>query len=139
LCLVVLVVLGVLGEPTGSVPVVLVGLLLGIFMFSHAFGPGAQGMTMATLSYPTSLRGTGAGFGQAALRIGSTMALVLFPVLTDKLGTGVFFVVAIAPLAALVTLLAIRWDPVGRDVDVDDFDDSDDSDDTARPSEPVRA
>ena len=134
-CLVVLVVLGVLGEPTGSVPVVLVGLLLGIFMFSHAFGPGAQGMTMATLSYPTSLRGTGAGFGQAALRIGSTMALVLFPVLTDKLGTGVFFVVAIAPLAALVTLLAIRWDPVGRDVDVDDFDGSD----TVQPSEPVRA
>lgn len=120
-CLVVLVALGALGEPTGTVPVLLVGLLLGVFMFSHSFGPGGQGMTMATLSYPTSLRGTGAGFGQAVLRIGSTVSLVLFPILTDRLGTGVFFVVAIAPLAALVALLAIRWEPVGRDVDADDF------------------
>jgi hypothetical protein len=132
-CFVVLVVLGVLGEPTGTVPVLLVGLLLGVFMFSHSFGPGAQGMTMATLSYPTSLRGTGAGFGQAVLRVGSTMALVLFPILTDELGTGVFFVVAIAPLTALVALLAIRWEPVGQDVDADDFEDAD------RPPEPVPA
>ena len=132
-CIVVLVALGVLGEPTGTVPVLLVGLLLGLFMFAHSFGPGAQGMTMATLSYPTSLRGTGAGFGQAVLRIGSTIALVLFPILTEHLGTGVFFIVAIAPLAALVTLLAIRWEPVGKDVDVDDFQDA------GRPSEPVPA
>jgi len=123
-CFVMLLALGVLGEPTGTVPVLLVGLLLGAFMFSHSFGPGAQGMTMATLSYPTSLRGTGAGFGQAVLRVGSTIALVLFPILTEQLGTGVFFVVAIAPLVALVTLLAIRWDPVGQDVDVDDFDEA---------------
>lgn len=132
-CLVVLVVLGVLGEPTGTVPVLLVGLLLGAFMFAHSFGPGAQGMTMATLSYPTSLRGTGAGFGQAVLRIGSTIALVLFPILTDELGTGVFFIVAIAPLTALVALLAIRWEPVGKDVDADDFEEA------AEASEPVPA
>jgi MFS family permease len=121
-CLAILLALGVLGEPSGTVPMVLVGLLLGAFMFFHSFGPGSQGMTMAALSYPTSLRGTGAGFGQAVLRIGSTVSLVLFPILTESLGTGVFFVVAIAPLAALVALLAIRWEPVGKDVDADDFD-----------------
>ena len=45
-------------------------------------------------------------------------------ILTEDLGTGVFFIVAIAPLAALVTLLAIRWEPVGQDVDADDFEDA---------------
>jgi hypothetical protein len=35
-------------------------------------------MTLATLSYPTSLRGAGAGFAQAVLRVGSTMGLVFF-------------------------------------------------------------
>ncbi|PJI36976.1 hypothetical protein CTI14_70060, partial [Methylobacterium radiotolerans] len=29
------------------------GLLLGLFVYFHSAGPGAQGMTMATLSYPT--------------------------------------------------------------------------------------
>lgn len=122
-CLVALLLLGVIGAPDSTLVALLVGLLLGIFVFFHSYGPGAQGMTMATLSYPTYLRGTGSGMGQATLRIGSTISLLLFPILAADLGTGVFYVVAIAPAVGLVTLLLIRWEPIGRDPDVEDADD----------------
>lgn len=124
-CLVALLLLGLLGAPSGAAEGFMVGALLGIFVFFHSYGPGAQGMTMATLSYPTHLRGTGAGFGQAVLRIGSTISLLLFPILAAALGTGVFYVVAIAPAVGLITLLLIKWEPIGYDVDTLDADDDD--------------
>ncbi|MEP7002543.1 MAG: MFS transporter, partial [bacterium] len=124
-CLAALLLLGLLGTPNGAVGGLIVGALLGIFVFFHSYGPGAQGMTMATLSYPTHLRGTGAGFGQAVLRIGSTISLLLFPIFAANLGTGVFYVVAIAPTVGLITLLLIKWEPIGYDVDVLDDDDDD--------------
>jgi MFS family permease len=120
-CFITMVLIGFIGEPTGIEMGLLTGALLGVFVFSHSYGPGAQGMTMATLSYPTSLRGTGAGFGQAILRVGSTISLLLFPVLARSLGTDVFFVVAIAPAVGIVTLLLIRWDPTKVDVDQEDY------------------
>ena len=122
-CLVVLLLLGLIGAPEGTFMGLVVGALLGMFVFFHSYGPGAQGMTMATLSYPTYLRGTGSGFGQAVLRIGSTISLLLFPILAADLGTGVFYVVAIAPALGLLTLLLIKWEPIGYDVDVADADD----------------
>ncbi|MQA11809.1 MAG: MFS transporter [Pseudonocardiaceae bacterium] len=120
-CILALAGLALLGEPTGTFGLTVAGLLLGVFVFFHSYGPGAQGMTMATLSYPTSLRGTGSGFGQMALRIGSTTSLLLFPVFSDTLGTGVFWVVIVAPALGLLTLLLIRWEPIGKDVDAEDF------------------
>jgi MFS family permease len=134
-CLAVLVLLGILGTPDGSLMIVLAGLLLGGFVFFHSYGPGAQGMTMATLSYPTSMRGTGAGFGQAALRVGSTVSLLLFPILSARMGSAVFFAVALAPLLGLLTLLAIRWEPIGADVDAEDFEVAPDP--VQRPSTPA--
>jgi sugar transport protein len=119
-CLAALLALGSLGRPSGLGTAVLVGLLIGAFVFFHSGGPGAQGMTMATLSFPTSLRGVGTGFVQGVLRVGSTVSLLLFPVLSKHLGTGVFFVVALAPALGLLALLLIRWEPIGADVDADD-------------------
>lgn len=116
--------LGLIGEPTSGTLGIFVGLLLGAFVFFHSGGPGAQGMTLATLSYPTSLRGTGSGFGQAMLRVGSTTSLLLFPILSDAFGTYVFWFVAIAPAVGIATLLAIRWDPAKVDVDGEDYDGS---------------
>jgi len=120
-CLVALVGLGLNGKPEGPLSLFLTGLLLGSFVFFHAYGPGAQGMTMATLSYPTSLRGIGAGFGQAVLRVGSTISLLFFPILSANLGTAVFYVVAAAPVLGLVTLVLCRYEPVGQDVDAEDY------------------
>lgn len=120
-CLVALILLGLVGQPSSFAMGVLVGALLAIFVFFHAAGPGAQGMVLATLSYPTSLRGTGSGFGQAVLRVGSTISLLFFPILAKNLGTGVFFIVALAPLVGIIALLSIRWEPTKVDVDTDDF------------------
>ena len=127
MCLGALIALGFIGEPSSDAAGILVGLLLGSFVFFHSAGPGAQGMTMATMSYPTSLRGTGAGFGQAVLRGGSTVSLLLFPVLSRHYGTHVFWIVALAPAVAIVTLLLIRWDPTKVDVDAEDYPDAEQS------------
>jgi len=90
---------------------------LGGFLFAQAWGPGAHFMTFATLSYPTSLRGVGVGFNQGMVRVGSMLSLFLFPVLSQAFGTGVFWLIALAPAAGLLALGLIRWEPVGYDVD----------------------
>jgi MFS family permease len=121
ICLVALVALGLLGKPTGNAGLVTALVLLGSFVFFHAYGPGAQGMRMATLSYPTSIRGVGAGFGQAILRVGSTISLLLFPILSKNLGSAVFLIVAVAPLLGLIVLGLCRYEPIGQDVDGEDY------------------
>lgn len=118
--LIALLLLGVIGQPASVGLLIFVGVLLATFVFFHSGGPGAQGMTMATLSYPTSLRGIGTGFSQAVLRVGSTISLIVFPILTSRFGTEVFFFVAIAPALGLIALGLVRWNPVGVDVDRDD-------------------
>lgn len=95
--------------------------MLALFLLGQGFGPGSHSMTFASLSYPTSLRGVGVGFNQTLMRASSTLSLFLFPVLSAALGTGVFWVIALAPLVGLVALLAIRWEPAGYDVDAEDF------------------
>ncbi|MBE9373134.1 MFS transporter [Saccharopolyspora sp. HNM0983] len=120
-----LVALAIIGEP-GALPWVLAALAaLGAFMFAQAAGPGAQFMSFASLSYPTSLRGTGIGFNQGTLRVGSTLALFFFPVLSASLGSGVFWVLALAPVFGLLALLAKRWEPVGYDADAVERDTAD--------------
>jgi MFS family permease len=113
--------LALIGRPSGTALVVAAILLLGGYLFGQGFGPGAHSMTFASLSYPTSLRGIGVGFNQTLMRSSSTVSLFLFPVLAGALGTKVFWVIAAAPLASLVTLLAIRWEPSGYDVDAEDY------------------
>ena len=78
-------------------------------------------MTYASLSYPVSLRGVGVGLNQTLMRASSTLSLFLFPLLTASLDTGVFWVIALAPLAGLIALLLVRWEPSGYDVDAEDF------------------
>lgn len=120
-CLAACIALGLLGQPEGGPLLAMIGIVLAVFVFFQASGPGAQGQTLAALSYPTSLRGVGAGFGQASLRVGSIISLSLFPYLSAQLGTNVFYVVALAPLLGLATLGLIRWEPTRVDVDAEDF------------------
>nr|HAS1763092.1 MFS transporter [Enterobacter asburiae] len=72
-------------------------------------------------SYPTSLRGVGAGLNQTLMRSSSTLSLFLFPLLVASLDTAVFWVIALAPFIGLASLLAIRWEPSGYDVDAEDY------------------
>ncbi|ULL15874.1 MFS transporter [Paenibacillus sp. H1-7] len=92
--------------------------LLAAFIFGHAFGPGSQGMTMATLSYPTELRGLGAGFGQGITRVGSILGFFLFPVVLAVAGLyNTLLLLAIVPVLGLLATLLIKWEPIGKDVE----------------------
>ena len=113
--------LALIGRPEGGQEAALAIAMLALFLFGQGFGPGSHTMTFASLSYPTSLRGVGVGFNQTLMRGSSTVSLFLFPVLVAALGTGVFWVIFLAPLAGLLALLAIRWEPSGYDVDAEDF------------------
>ena len=113
--------LALVGLPNGGGEAAFSIGMLALFLLGQGFGPGSHSMTFASLSYPTSLRGVGVGFNQALMRASSTLSLFLFPVLSAALGTGVFWVIALAPLVGLAALLLIRWEPAGYDVDAEDF------------------
>lgn len=98
-------------------------LLIGMFIFGHSFGPGAQGMSMATLSYPTSIRGLGSGWGQTMVRTGSIIGFYLFPIVLALLGLQhTLLLISIVPAVGLITASAIKWEPVGKDLDKDSMD-----------------
>jgi MFS family permease len=97
-------------------------LLLGLFIFFHSAGPGGLGMTIATLSYPPSIRPAGVGFARAIMRSGAIAGLILWPMLWGSLGTQAFFWLALVPLVGFLTCVLIRWEPIGADVDAEDAD-----------------
>lgn len=102
----------------GNLPVAAQGLLVGLFIFGHAFGPGAQGMTMAALSFPTRIRGVGTGWGQTMVRLGSICGFYFFPLLMAALGFRTMMLeLVLVPLIGLIAVLAVRWQPVGSDED----------------------
>jgi MFS family permease len=105
---------------TGNQYIALSTILLAGFIFGHAFGPGSQGMTMATLSYPTELRGLGTGWGQGITRVGSILGFFLFPVVLAQAGLyTTLLLLAIVPILGLLATLLIKWDPSGKDVELD--------------------
>ncbi|MFJ9081915.1 MFS transporter [Streptomyces sp. NPDC102384] len=118
--LVAITVLALIGQPSGTAVVTAGILMLGAFMFAQGFGPGAHIMSYASLGFPTSMRGVSIGFNQAVLRLGSTLTLFFFPILSTGLGTGVYWVILGAPVLGLIALLVKRWEPVGFDADAEE-------------------
>ncbi|MEU6841137.1 MFS transporter [Streptomyces sp. NPDC046716] len=118
--LVAITVLALIGRPSGTAVVTAGILMLGAFMFAQGFGPGAHIMSYASLGFPTSMRGVSIGFNQAVLRLGSTLTLFFFPILSTRLGTHVYWVILGAPVLGLVALLVKRWEPVGFDADAEE-------------------
>ncbi|MDR3441012.1 MFS transporter [Telmatospirillum sp.] len=94
--------------------------LLGLIIFFHSAGPGGLGMTIATLSYPPSIRPAGVGFARAIMRSGAIAGLIFWPILWQSLGTNAFIWLAIVPLVGFVTCVLIRWEPIGANVDAED-------------------
>lgn len=113
--------LALIGRPQGMPEALLAVALLALFLFGQGFGPGSHTMTYASLSYPVSLRGVGVGLNQTLMRASSTLSLFLFPLLSALLDTNVFWAIALAPLAGLLALMLVRWEPSGYDVDAEDF------------------
>ena len=110
--------LGLMGD---DLPLILTTLLVGGFIFGHSFGPGSQGMSFATLSYPTSLRGIGSGWGQTMVRVGSIIGFLFFPIVLSLLGLHkTLLVLTIVPLLGLLCTLIIQWDPTTKDIENED-------------------
>ncbi|KVD82010.1 MFS transporter [Burkholderia sp. ABCPW 14] len=120
-----LVALALLGHPQTALGIGVAVLMLGLWLFAEGFGPGAQMMIYPALSYPTSIRGTGLGFGRSLTGIGSAFALFVLPILNARLGTDMFWIVSIAAFVPIVFLAAIRYEPTARDVDAEDDADDD--------------
>jgi len=119
LLILILVILGTLSQ---FLPTFVAAGLLGLFIAAYQGGAGQGGMTMATLSYPTSIRGAGTGWAQGILRCGSLLGFYFFPLVLAAVGLGkMLLVLAIVPLIMLVSVIANDWDPVGKDVDAEDF------------------
>lgn len=94
--------------------------LLGSIIFFHSAGPGGLGMTIATLSYPPSIRLAGIGFVRGVMRLGGIAGLIFWPMLWGKFNTDAFFLLAIIPFIGSVVCKLIKWEPVGCNVDAED-------------------
>jgi MFS family permease len=119
---IILLTLGLVGK---YLPITVTMILLALFIFFHSTGPGAQGMTIGTLSYPPNIRGVGAGFTQAMVRVGSILGFYALPLLKASVGLyNTLLYLSIAPLIALIVTLLIKWDPVfaGDSIDMETFD-----------------
>jgi len=117
---VVAVSLVVAGLTSGSLPAILSAIPIAAFILGHSTGPGAQGKTMAALSFPTSLRALGTGGAEAASRVGSIFGFFLFPILLASAGLSVTMIVlTVCPLVGLVACLMIKWEPNGKDIESD--------------------
>jgi MFS transporter, putative metabolite transport protein len=91
---------------------------IALFIFGHSFGIGSQGLTLAALSFPTSMRGAASGFAQAVTRVGSIMGFYFFPLLIAAVGLyATLLTLTVVPIIALAAVIAIKWDPPLRDVD----------------------
>ncbi|MEN1969887.1 MFS transporter [Lentibacillus sp. N15] len=92
--------------------------LISLFIFGHSAGPGPQGKTIGTLSYPTILRGYGTGFVEASSRVGGMIGTFAFPIILNAVGlAGTMLILTFAPIVGLITSLIIKWDPVGKDIE----------------------
>ena len=106
-------------------PVLVVGLLVAMFIVAHSMGQGATGMTMGTMSYPTPIRGVGAGFTQGIIRVGSILGFYFFPLVLAVAGLQhTLLLIGLVPLFGLIVTLLIPWDPTGKDIDQEEVGES---------------
>lgn len=101
-------------------PVFLAGSMIALFILGHSLGQGATGMTLGAISYPTEIRGVGAGVVQALIRVGSIFGFYFFPIVLAALGLHyTLLILSIVPLVGFFATVLIRWEPTNRDIDSD--------------------
>ncbi|MDE2514929.1 MAG: MFS transporter [Rhodospirillales bacterium] len=117
LVIAMLLILGLFGQ---HFPPLLGGVCLALFIFGHSFGIGSQGLTLASLSYPTVIRGAASGFTQAVQRIGSVVGFFFFPILVASIGLyPTLLWLSLVPIIGMIAVVTIKWDPTGKDVDAE--------------------
>ena len=76
-----------------------------LFSFMTNIGPNAMTYLIAGEVFPTSIRGTGAGFAASFAKIGAVLTAFLFPILLKDIGTDLLLLILVATslVGALVT------------------------------------
>ncbi|HEX3505145.1 MAG TPA: MFS transporter [Xanthobacteraceae bacterium] len=98
-------------------PYVSIMLIYG-FILGQTLGPGSVSASMAALSYPTLLRGTGTGWAQGMVRIGTILGLFFFPALLAQVGLPkLMLMLVLMPAIGLLSLWAINWEPIGKEIE----------------------
>lgn len=63
------------------------------------------------------LRGTGTRWAETMSRVGTILGFYVFPLVLAAAGLPqTLMLLALVPLAGMVSLLLIRWEPIGQDV-----------------------
>ncbi|MEV0052952.1 MFS transporter [Saccharopolyspora shandongensis] len=115
------VLLLVLGLGFGSLPTVLAFTVPFLFIFFHSAGPGANGKSIAALSYRSDIRTLGTGITGMLGSFGSVVGLYVFPLIKESMGLGpTIATLAVVPLLGLISCIVIKWDPTRSGIDPDD-------------------
>ncbi|WP_228709243.1 MFS transporter [Amycolatopsis keratiniphila] len=111
----------VMGLGFGKLPIAVGFLLPFLFIFFHSAGPGANGKSIAALSYRSDIRTLGTGVTGMLGSFGSVIGLYVFPQIKESMGLGpTIALLAVVPFLGLVSCLIVRWDPTRSGVDPDD-------------------
>ncbi|GAA4524210.1 MFS transporter [Amycolatopsis samaneae] len=110
-----------MGLGFGKLPIAIGFLLPFLFIFFHSAGPGANGKSIAALSYRSDIRTLGTGVTGMLGSFGSVIGLYVFPQIKEAMGLGpTIALLAVVPFLGLVSCLLVRWDPTRSGVDPDD-------------------
>lgn len=102
----------VLGVFFDSLPIALMFLVPAMFIFFHSAGPGASGLTMAAMAYPSNLRGRGGQIATVSQSLGGIVGLYAFPNMVDAYGLSTTITIfAVVPLIGVGICKAIMWEP----------------------------
>ena len=89
-----------------------------LFNFMTNLGPNAQTYLLAGEVFPTSIRGSGAGFAAAVGKIGAVATAFLFPILLVAIGTrSLLYILVATSLAGAVVTWIFRIETTGVSLD----------------------
>ncbi|PXX71742.1 putative MFS family arabinose efflux permease [Nocardia tenerifensis] len=109
-----------MGLSLNKAPIAIAFVLPLLFIFFHSAGPGANGKSIAALSYRSDIRSLGTGVTGMLGSFGSVIGLYVFPQIKEAFGLGpTIALLAVVPLLGLVSCLLIRWDPTRDGFDPD--------------------
>jgi nitrate/nitrite transporter NarK len=78
-----------------------------LFSFMTNIGPNAMTYLIAGEVFPTSIRGTGAGFAASFGKVGAVLTAFLFPILLKDIGTDLLLLILVG--TSLVGALVTWW------------------------------
>lgn len=119
----VILAMGSIGVFGHGAPATFTAVALIVFIGLHSYGQGSAGMSMSALSYPTAIRGVGAGFTQSVIRVGSICGFYFFPLVVAAYGLyNTTLLLMLVPIIGLIVTIIIKWEPVGKNVEEEETD-----------------